>query len=122
MKEVHFQYNGEDYFISQPIPLESYPLDSPYREFLAWLESQDVYRVYNVEEDVKGRYLTVLVDKPLAFLTDSHKLPDFVELRQGKVEPYLYFAKDLHIIAYERGWLEVVDGIWKGSMIGENRQ
>ncbi|MCF8245958.1 MAG: hypothetical protein K9J37_11840 [Saprospiraceae bacterium] len=114
-KEIQFQHDGQDYFISQPEPLETYPVGSPYREFLAWLESKGVTRRYNVEVDVRGRYLTVYVDKSLAFLMDSHHLPDFVEIRQGKAEPYLYFAEHLHIIAYDATWLELVDGIWKGS-------
>ncbi|MCU0347730.1 MAG: hypothetical protein MUC59_12390 [Saprospiraceae bacterium] len=108
IKEVHFNHEGQDYFIS--LPTASQSTEQSYLNSL--LADFGIQPVYHVEEDVKGRYLTILVNKSLRML-EGTPLPDGVELRQGTTEPYLYLAKWMAIIAYDEDWLAVVDGVWK---------
>lgn len=111
-KEVHFNYEGQDYFVSMPLVKETFH-PSQFREVLDLLESNGVQRLYDVEEDIKGRYLTVLVNKSLSFLEGSQELPKGVELRAGKDEPYLYLPEGPLIFSYCPEWLAVVDEKWK---------
>lgn len=113
-KEVHFNHEGQDYFITLPTPMQG-PPTAPFNQLMALLESQGIREAYHVEEDVKGRYLTILVDKTLRLIEESAPLPAWVELRAGKDgEPYLYLAESLTIIAHDPAWLAIVDRVWNG--------
>ncbi|GEM_PF-3790834 len=111
-KEIHFTHEEQDYFISLPKAKETfYP--SQFRQVLDLLESKGIQRVYDVEEDVKGRYLTILVDKSLAIFEGSQELPDGVILRAGKEEPYLYLPDTQTIVFYGADWLGLVNERWR---------
>jgi hypothetical protein len=114
-KEVHFRHvDGQDYFISLPTP-RLVGDDAPYSLLMDLLAAHGIQPCFEVEEDVKGRYLTVYVNKSLnALLHLNVALPDFAEMRQGAIEPYLYLS-NMTVIAYDASFLAILEGVWNAQ-------
>lgn len=110
-KQVHFHHEGQDYFIALPdIRAVSGDL---FHELFEILAAHGIYTVYDVEEDVKGRYQTIYVNQSLRALEGSAELPAGVELRYGHTAPYLYIAQTLTIISHDPDFIALVDKVWK---------
>jgi len=116
-KEIHFRHDdGQDYFISLPSPRPTGD-NSPFYQLLDLLAAYGIWPVYEVEEDVKGRYLTIYVNKSLRVLEEENiQLPENVLLRYGNEEPYI-LMEGPSIIAYNPDFMEVVDRVWKAAAL-----
>ncbi len=115
-KEVHFRHDdGQDYFISLPTPRTTDSEVVLYYQILDILAAHGIAPCYEVEEDVKGRYLTVLVSKSMRVLVEKEiQLPGNVVYKYGNEEPYLLLDGPM-IIAYNPDFMVVVDRIWKAA-------
>jgi hypothetical protein len=106
-KEVHLNYDNEDYFITLPAEY----LSSNEDDIFNYLKSLGIKPLYEVYCDHRNRFLDVIMDADLAFLVGSN-FKD-VDIRQGKKSVYLLHLPSLTIISHDKEWLAIVDAAWK---------
>jgi hypothetical protein len=107
-KEVMFMHDGQHYFIQQVKPLIENVEEKD--SFLKVLENQGIRQVFEVYEDVRNRYLTILIDQPIPENCLS-KLPEGAAFRQGNQYPYV--LEQQTIIMYDPEWLAIVAAKWE---------
>jgi hypothetical protein len=111
-KELMFMHDGQHYFIQLPQSIAE-DADDEWTVFLKTLKNQGVTQVYFVYEDVRGRYLTILLNQAIP-QNCLEKLPKTAEFRQNGSHPYILFQQT--IITYDPDWMEIVDSKWKNHL------
>lgn len=112
IKEIHFRYQNEDYFISLPV-VKKY-LDSE-NHIYAKLQRLGFKILFDVARDVKGRYGEVIVDKPLDIF-QNEEMEDVI-FREDAGPAYLLDTKSLTIITYNPEWLKIIEDQWNKNCL-----
>ena len=112
IKEVHFRYLDEDYFISLPADDFQFVEDD---SIFTFLKNMGIKKLYELRSDHRNRFLDTIVDTDLAFLLGKEFID--IEIRQGKNGVYLFHIPSQSTISHDKEWLKIVDEIWKKNNI-----
>jgi hypothetical protein len=111
-KEVVFYFEGNPVFIQLP----KVDLNNNYSkgivETLELLSQNGIMPLYEVYENVKVRYLTLLIDHPIPE-NIIPLLPSSAEYRPNNNHPYILV--DMTIICFDASWFEIINNAWQND-------
>jgi hypothetical protein len=109
--EVHLVYENENYFIKLP---EEYDFNGSDENIMAFLKKQGISPLYEVYVDHRNRYLEIIVDKDLSFLSNT-TVKDCDVRVENNGSTYLLHIPSMTIICHNKVWLDIVDKAWKNG-------